>query len=328
MGENCVSRILFMGVGFHKYDQAIISELQKYHVVDYINLDCFHSLHPIEYRVYYRLGLNYRIKKNNEKQIYEDLNSLNSRVYDTLFVIKGANLTKEHLSFIDCKFTFKNKILYLWDGYANHSNIELLRRYFKEIYSFDYLDCERYCFIKRPLFYIPSQGPNSSIRNIDMSFVGQNHSDRKYWLSKFVEYCKINHLSFFFFLSTGWFQILVGIISGRIRFNDLKFMKTGVLSYSKYKKVTSSSKAIIDFPNNHQTGLTMRTIEALGMGTKVITTNSYIKSHTDIPEIMYYVVDTPQDINEGVISFISSSKVAILPERYTINGFLKELNLI
>lgn len=49
------------------------------------------------------------------------------------------------------------------------------------------------------------------------------------------------------------------------------------MPYDKYCDAIESSKYVLDINHPDQSGLTMRTLEALGAGTKVLTTNFNVK---------------------------------------------------
>ena len=326
---NKKGNILFLGVGFHIYDNAIVNFLSDYYNVTYINTDEFKVISPKKYALYYRLKKYGLIETKNQERISRNLQCIEFAQFDLLFVIKGANLNDNHLDYIEKRFSIKNKILYLWDGYKNHTNIETLVRHFHKIYSFDYRDCDQYGFIKRPLFFIETNNRlcDNNDKDIDLSFVGANHSQRLKFLRDLKEISKKSNLNYFFFLSTGIVGIIKGFVRGDISLKDLDIVKKGTLAYSTYLTVTRHSKAIVDFPNYNQTGLTIRTIEALSVGTKVITTNEYILHHNDIPRDLFLIWNNDSTVQD-ITSFLKKHTESSLPDRYSMYGFFKELSII
>ena len=147
-------RILFIGVGFHEYDDYIISHLEKQHDVWYVNSIKFRQDHPYFMMIAKRFLPSQLMERidNNTSKFIEKTKHFN---FDIVFVITGANLTDKHIE--DLKRYHKNArfVLYLWDSW-NRSviNRDFLSKNFTNIYSFDPLDCEKYGFKHRPLFYI------------------------------------------------------------------------------------------------------------------------------------------------------------------------------
>ena len=96
------------------------------------------------------------------------------------------------------------------------------------------------------------------------------------------------------------------------------------LSYHEYLCLLDKTKAVVDFQQPTQCGLTMRTIESLSRGVKVVTSNNHIRDHIDIPQSMYFVLDEGYSTNK-LVEFISNGNTIPLPTRYSLSSFLKEI---
>lgn len=107
---------------------------------------------------------------------------------------------------------------------------------------------------------------------------------------------------------------------------DISDVKFTPLSLEEIDKIYDSSKCIVDYKFRGQSGLTMRTIESLGHGCKLITNNQYIKHEPFYNEknILIYNVeqfDIPYE-------FIQSDFEKIPDEiifSYTIDGWVDEI---
>lgn len=322
-----MASILFLGTGFHKYDDAIIGELSSYSQVTYINLNKYKYDHPRLSSLMYRVGLKKYLKNKERDNVRKQLTLNKNTTYDILFVIRGDNLYDKELRILS-EYQIPRKILYFWDGFDSHDNKEELISFFNDIYSFDYKDCAEYGFKKRPLFYINKQPNILYEKSIDISFVGLLHSNRLLWLRGLTRFAKENNLNVFFYASIGLPVLMFSLLRHKIYISDLNMLHTKVMPYSRYLSITEASKAVLDVQNSVQTGLTMRTIEAIAMGSKIITTNAYIREHEDIPNNSYLVLKNIEEQKEEVLDFLVSKEYFDIPERYSLAGFLKELGLI
>ena len=180
-------------------------------------------------------------------------------------------------TFGDCKF-----ILYMWDSVKN-KKVQGILKCFDKMFSFDPADCEQYGMTFRPLFYLNdfTNDANDSDYEYDVSFIGTIHSDRARILWEVKEYCDINDLKYYFYL----------FIPGKLLYNlrmmtdkylrkwDKGFIHTEPIDEKKVADISEKTRCIIDINHPKQTGLTMRTIEMLGLSRKIATTNSNINTY-------------------------------------------------
>lgn len=321
-------RLLFIGVGFHMYDQLIIKELTRVYEVSYINVSSYKREHPELLSFYQHLGMSKKAYRQFECRIQQDIESISEINFDVIFIIKGEYLSEKNLITLRQYNPNANYVLYLWDSWINVDNRDILLKYFKgSIYTFDSVDSRDLGFILRPLFFIPVN--DNFEKNIDLSFIGVNHSSRYEWLSRMKQIANANKLSYYFYLNVGYFTYLKHLyITHRYRKDDIDILKKESLPFQDYQQITLSSRVVIDYPDDNQTGLTMRTIESLGMGSRLITTNKYIKQYSDIPEDLYLVIDRENIDVTKIIEFINNKYSGKLPSRYTITGFLRELGIL
>ena len=168
-------------------------------------------------------------------------------------------------------------LLYYWDSIKTADYREYIP-IFDKVFSFDRIDCEndrRLNYL--PLFYDEAQIPSSCKEKIDYDFAyiaSITHERRYQYLVILKKYAKEHNLRLFTYNPV--------FSKTYIRY-FLKYhrLMRGVhwrpISLQKVYDVFNRSKVIIDFPNNFQSGLTMRTFETLGMGKKLLTCNETIK---------------------------------------------------
>jgi hypothetical protein len=103
-------------------------------------------------------------------------------------------------------------------------------------------------------------------------------------------------------------------------FNDVSF---GRWSKSRISTLYGSSIAVLDIEHHEQTGLTMRTLEALAGGNKLITTNQSIKDEPFFDENMILVIDRENPVLDK--DFFLRPHIKLELEKYEIKRWLDVL---
>lgn len=271
---------------------------------------------------------------NNRTTMYyrEIFNQIENRNYDYVFIVKCDMITEDIL--IELKNTFKGAVfcLYLWDSIENIKGITKKFPYFDRILSFDRQDALSYSAVKfRPLFYADEFRKEPKYDNqykYDICFCGTIHSDR-YLIIKSIE--KLSHknkLSFYKFL-----YLQSRFIYKYYWLTKKEFRKTTEKDFSYIKKsakevaeIVNNSRVVLDIQHPKQTGLTMRTIEMIGMNKKVITTNVDIKNYDFYDPKNIHVVS--RDKPEIPMEFILSSYKKIdnkSYEKYSIERWILDI---
>lgn len=249
--------------------------------------------------------------------------------FDRVLIIKGECITLKTLRRIR-EFHCDSKItLYLWDGINNVPGGFALSQAVDDVFSFDTRDARKYGFGLLPLFYTKNKGLSNSSGEEQwlVSFVGSIHSDRLKVISR-VRSCLKRPDSMFVFVYFPsrilyWFR----------RFFDSSFRKfsDGELSLSsiskaKVEEVFARSRAVLDIQHPKQTGLTMRTIEGLSVGKKLITTNGTIVEYPFYDPANILVVDRNNPvIPEGFFTTpVDTDKVAMM-ESYELHNWIRKV---
>ena len=111
------------------------------------------------------------------------------------------------------------------------------------------------------------------------------------------------------------------------KYNDFEYEKK---SYQETMSIEKESKVILDIQHDRQVGLTMRTIEMIGMGKKMITTNSDIMNYDFYNSHNIFVIDRKSphvdpDFFKNEYEDIPSEILA----RYSLDSWIKEvLNIV
>jgi hypothetical protein len=177
-------------------------------------------------------------------------------------------------------------ILYMWDslinkGWTRRRATRFLAGFDRTL-SFDDVDAAQYGMRLRPLFYsntIPRK--DGETPKFAFSFIGTIHSDR-YRVLKDMDRCAqargLATYIYAFFPSKYlyWFYRLTKLEFKGTKLADFQLSS---LPYDQVMAVFQASSCIVDIEHPDQRGLTMRTLEVIGSGRHLITTNPNIRKY-------------------------------------------------
>lgn len=275
------------------------------------------------------IRINKKFLRSKIKKYYQNiLNRLGKQNIDYLFFVNPEAISKSILK--DFRETFPNAkcLLYMWDSFGNRrQNIELLSL-FDDKFTFDFNDAEKYGLKLRALFYtdVYKENKKNDADKYDILFIGTVHTDR-YHLAKTVTKDIPSHRKkmYFYLSSKALFYTKKAFVKSfkNIKYSDIYFQS---LNHTDIAKLMSETKTVLDINHPKQTGLTMRTLETLGAGRKLITINQ---------EVIKYDFYDPQNIlvidrqNPEISPEFLKSETKDLPSeilyKYSIEGWIKEI---
>lgn len=313
-------KILFIGSGFFDYDESITEKLKSYGADIYYFSS---ALTNFKKRIFIRLGKIEKARAVVSGKLLALIEQQPNEV-DYIFIIKADNFQKEHVELLKKKYPHIPIVLYLWDSIKWLNNRELLLSCFDRIFTFDRMDAEQYHLNFRPLFYRISTEQSEDKPKYDISFVGSWHTERYEFLRKILPQLKNNGIRYRFILRGGRFSIFIDkYITKRIKKEDANIFVTKPIPYSDYVKLCMNSRVVLDVANPMQTGLTIRTIEVLGMGRKLLTTNRDICNYS-IDKRLYSVIDITNPVVD--IDFIKNETVIETNiSNLSLDSFLEEI---
>lgn len=297
-------KLLFIGVGFGAYDHQIIDSLSQWYDVFYFDSTEFDKKITKWIFLFQKLHIDFIREWFNARCISKRISKLSGISFSKIFLLKGEHLTHKHMQMIKKLFPEAELSYYTWDCWHNIFNQDVITAHFPVIHSFDSEDCKKYGFKLRPLFYTDSQKADK--KTLDVSFVGRGQRTpvRFLWLKEMKKLCQTHGLKYFFSLQCGkgdyyrWKHK-----DGILQPEDEDLIANGSIPYSEFKRLLKESRCIVDFPFPKQSGLTIRSIEALAVGTKIVTSNVHIAEYEDIPECSYFILT--KDYNkESLMDFI------------------------
>lgn len=274
--------ILLIAPDTYKYSFDIANSLrEKGHIVtllkDYTKSNLGRITHHISLSLFCKIQNRFF-----ERQI----NKMDFEIqYDTIFIIRGYCFRKKTILLLRNKYPNAKLYLYQWDPLSISLFDPLALDLFDKCYSFDINDVKKYRELSyKTLFYIPAYNDcetnkvNNQINDIDVSFIGTNHTDRINILYNLIPAIQKNAKTIYI----------------KLCFSKLRFYFLKVINWSLYKNINEDwisfhqiprkqaqdifnrSKVVIDIHHPSQNGLSIRVIEVLSKGKKLITTNANI----------------------------------------------------
>lgn len=216
------------------------------------------------------------------------LERLKDRDYDYILSIRGEYTPVETLKLLKSYYPGSKMVLYMWDGLGklNTKGIEDKWPYYDRVYTFDRIDYEAHkkeiSFL--PLYYyedyLPENmdSPDTDKFAYDLSFIGTGHDDRIRIVKNIMKQCESNGLRCFsyFFMPHRLVYLRNKLLNRNFKNVKIKDVRFKRMPFEKLYQIYADSRCIADVENRGQHGLTMRSIEILGLGRKFITTNQDI----------------------------------------------------
>jgi hypothetical protein len=247
-----------------------------------------------------------------------------------ILVIKGEALTPKSIERLREAMPQARLTLYFWDSFRNMSKDSPAKlSLFDRCFTFDPHDAESdRRLIYRPLFYIddyaslPQREPD-----IDLLFLGTIHSDRYAILSRLSHALPpgVRFEKILYFPSR--FVYAVRRIGDpqfwRARRHEFVFHP---LCKTDIQGLISRARVVVDIERSVQSGLTMRTIEMLGAGKKLLTTNSQVTSADFFNANNISVIDRRRPIvASSFLKIAYEPPAAQILRRYSLSGWLDEV---
>jgi len=248
--------------------------------------------------------------------------------YDIVFVVNGQTLSTLTLTEWRNLYPRANFVLYMWDSFDNRPWAVANLKYFDHCFAFDPDDSKKFDLVCRPLFYAQGfEQTTPKMCKYHISFIGTAHTDRYAIISALSETLgnEINPY-WYLYLQSPWVYWAYKMTNSKLRaakYNEFKF---SALSKTQIQSIFYASQAILDIEHPKQTGLTMRTFEALGASKKLVTTNYRVQDYDFFSKNNIAIIDRekpslPPNFLETPYTPLSDQ----LYRKYSISGWLDEI---
>ncbi|MBC7506325.1 MAG: hypothetical protein H7267_11470 [Sandarakinorhabdus sp.] len=263
--------ILLIALHYHDYTNQIAAELRRAgHMV---------SLHDIQPR---DLGMKVlRVAAASRWQARLDahhasiLTAERGRAYDVVMFVQVHQMSQANLAAFRQEFREAKFILYNWDSIANH-DFRAHAAAFDTVATFDPADARDYGLLHLPLFCV--RGFQTLARREQerrgVYFVGNIVSPARYdAVAAFRDYCEAHGIRLQTHLACTPVVQSRLLRAGRLP----RGVSLSGIAPARFIDMIETSTTVFDFANHQQTGYTMRVIENLCAGKKIITSNRRIR---------------------------------------------------
>lgn len=267
---NNAKKVLFVGLWYQDYTAAIIKEMKLAgYDVSYVDIQPRNIFFKI-LRTLSRSLYNKYLELHHSREI----TAAAGTKYDLVVFLQAHQMSQNNL--LDLKRTQPKArfVLYNWDSLSNH-DYRPQAPYFDQVYTFDRVDSEKHGFSYLPLFCIRPIHSLSKyrFRTRTVYMVGNIVNVKRYEaVVAFLDYCQKHGIDFQTYLVISpvvYFRMLrQGIIPKNVNFRSI--------DDRRFYDMIETSAAVFDFANHQQSGYTMRTIENLCAGKKIITNNKNV----------------------------------------------------
>lgn len=280
-----MARVLFIGIDYFDYPAHICAAFERLgHLVDY---------RPIEDR-----GFASKVAKTLAFAAYEKHRAAyHARLieqsagtdYDVVLFIQVHQMRHSALERLRALHPNARFVLYNWDSLSTHDYRPWVR-HFDHVATFDPDDAHYLGIVYLPLFAIPrffeidQQRPPAH----DIYFVGSLVTMQRFdALARLHDFCESAGLSTRFHLMCN------PIMKAKLRRagKSLPGLSGKGLGFEEIVAMLKASRATFDFANHNQSGYTMRLIENMCAGRKIITENPRILKEPFYREDRILLVD-------------------------------------
>ncbi len=313
-----MARILFVGINYYAYIGEIRAALERQgHQVDY---------HPIERVDFWGKTAKklapgtYRHRLDAYHRALFDRTAATS--YDVVLFIQVHHVSQDNMRRLrglhpDAKF-----VLYNWDSLTTH-DYRPYRAYFDRIHTFDPVDAANEGVEYLPLFAIPAyyRATPQTPPDHDLYFVGAIGTMHRFdALARLHAFCEANGVRTHFHLKC----------SPIVRFNlwrtgrRLPGVTMKSIDFAGIIDLIERSRGVFDFANHRQTGYTMRFIENMCAGQKIVTENARVLDE-DFYRPDRFLVIRDFDFSE-IPAFLARPITSHLDtERWSVDNWVRRL---
>ena len=264
-------RILFFGIQYHTYTNAIISEMETLGAkVTFVDLQPRTVGHKVM-----RTLARVTFEKMVWQQLLDAVEAARSTHYDKVVFLQAHQMPIHVLERLRETQPGAQFSLYNWDAITTH-DYRPQAAYFDRILTFDRRDAEAHGYGYLPLFCIRrwqdltiNQATPQSVYMVGNIVRMERYSA----VEQFRSFCAMHCMTFREHLKISPVVLAQALRQGvRPRGVSLRSIPE-----ARFASMIETSLAAFDFANHAQSGQTMRMIESLCSGKKIITNNQWVR---------------------------------------------------
>ena len=321
-------KILFFSPAFFSYENMIANKMREMGAE--VDMYDVRSVTSAMDRALLKISPAF-FKRRSQKYYEEIIEQNRSKDYDYILIVKCDMTPASILERFREVYPNAKLCLNLWDSVENIPGVTEKFKYFDTLHSFGLNDCEKYPILKfRPLFFGDQfrKEEHEGDYKYDISFCGTIHSDRYAVIKQVQKIAKEKNLKcyWFLYLQSKFIYRFYKATKKEFRGVAESTFSFDKMSAAEIAKVVDESRIILDIQHPKQTGLTMRTIEMIGMNKKLITTNESIRRYDFFYADNVAVVDRNDvRIPEGFIKTSYHPLPKEVYEKYSLKSWIFEV---
>jgi hypothetical protein len=327
MKEAGQARVLLVAPDFFGYAKEIIGALARRGIEA-----VWHDDRPAASTLSKALiRISPRLQKNRSARYFDRVieDAVERQVTDVL-VIKGQAMSVDAIARMRAALPHARFTLYFWDSYRNMPRDSAAKvALFDRAFTFDPVDAmddPRLAY--QPLFYLDEFAQLPQVeQDIDVFFFGTVHSDRyRVWknLRKALPPAlKVQQILYFNSRMVYWARRIADPSFWGSSKSEFVFAP---VSKRALQALLARAKVVVDIERPVQSGLTMRTIEAVGARKKVITTNAFA-ARTDLfmPSNVLVIDRHAVTIPNAFFAVPFAGLAQETVDKYTLDGWLTRI---
>ena len=268
-------------------------------------------------------------RRCTEKHFIDQIDRMPAGSVDHVLLIKAEGLNARVVRHLRERHPRATLGLYLWDSVDNVKGIHELATLADAVSSFDPIDARENGWNYRPLFArnVALGAPDQTQKAFDWCFIGTIHSDRHRVITRLRRASVSGTRSFVF----AYFQSPLVLKIRKLFDWTLWSAPDGTLSTvpmpaADVAAVIARSRAVLDVEHPRQRGLTMRTIETMLTGKKLVTTNRHLLECDLFHPSRAQIIDRHSpNIDQDFLNQPALPVPEALRRRYTCEAWAAEL---
>lgn len=244
-----------------------------------------------------------------------------------VLVIKGEALSPDAIRRMRAAFPEARFTLYFWDSFRNMPpDTDRKAALFDRVLTFDPVDAAVRGIAYQPLFFIEQNLPKVE-QDIDVLFFGSVHGDRHAVMRRVAKVLP-RSLCFvkFLYVQARW------LFAVRV-FGDASLLladpRDFIFTPKNRKEMTllmARSRVVLDIERPVQSGYTIRTLETLGAGRKLITTNAQVGNADFYNPANIAIIDRRRPIvSEAFFDTPYAPVKSEIIKRYSLDGWMDDV---
>ncbi len=258
----------------------------------------------------------------------DQLKRLDASAVTRVLIVKGEGMSAEFIHALRRCVPQAHMSLYFWDSADNAPRARTIAPLFDSVATFDPVDARRLGWSYRPLFARPESiatATEADAFDYDWCFIGTLHSDR-YRVIERLRRSDPSRRSYFFGFAPSRTLMAVRHLADWRLLKASRQVSTQMMPAAEVTAICRASRAMLDVEHPRQRGLTMRTIETLLSGRKLITTNRHIVDSDLFDPSRVHVISrdhpqVPQEFYEAPFSPVPE----VVRSRYTLRRWIVDL---